>query len=319
MAHPDFQTEWWYYTGHLRAEDGRSYGFELTFFRVGIRRGAPSRSAWALRDVYFAHFTITDEARRRFLVADAINRGALGMAGAEAKRYRVWIDEWEASLEGETHHLRATHPEWSLDLKLRSAKPPVIHGRDGISRKAAGPGHASHYYSLTRLRGGGLLRLGKERLAVTGQAWMDHEWGSNQLTPEQVGWDWFSLQLDDGRELMLYLMRRRDGGVDPVSSGTLIEADGRSRHLPLDAFYTRASGEWRSRRTGGRYPSGWSVQVPDANLDLVVTPVLPDQEVVTSGGAGVTYWEGAVRVRGSQTGVGYVELTGYAPGSSPGL
>jgi predicted secreted hydrolase len=318
-AHPEYQTEWWYYTGHLRARDGRRYGFELTFFRVGVRRGVASRSAWALRDVYFAHFTLTDEPLRRFRVADAINRGALGMAGARLDRYRVWIDDWEARLEGGAHRIRASHPEWSLDLRLESAKPPVIHGVDGVSQKAAGPGRASHYYSLTRLRGSGQLRVGEERLAVSGQAWMDHEWGSNQLTEEQVGWDWFSLQLADGRELMLYLMRRRDGSVEPVSGGTLVAPDGRARHLPLSAFRVSATGEWRSSRTRGRYPSGWRVRVPDAGIDLTIAPVLPDQEVVTTGGAGVVYWEGAVRITGSDTGVGYVELTGYAPGSSPGV
>lgn len=316
-AHPNFQTEWWYYTGHLRAADGRRYGFELTFFRVGVRREVASCSAWSLRDVYFAHFTLTDEPGRRYRVADRISRGALGMAGARTDRYHVWINGWRAGLEGAAHRLRASHPEFALDLRLLSAKPPVIHGQDGIIRKAAGPGRASHYYSLTRLHGSGTLRLGEERLAVSAQAWMDHEWGSNQLTPEQVGWDWFSLQLEDGRELMLYLMRHRDGSVDPVSSGTLVGPDGRSGHLPLSAFRVTATGEWRSPRTGGRYPSGWRVQVPGARLDLRVRPVLSDQEVVTTGGAGVVYWEGAVRVSGTVAGVGYVELTGYTPASSP--
>jgi predicted secreted hydrolase len=318
-AHPEFQTEWWYYTGHLRARDGRRFGFELTFFRVGVRREVRSRSAWALHDVHFAHFALTDVGRRRFHVTDRINRGALGMSGALTERYRVWIDDWEASLDGERHALRASHPDWSLALSLRSTRPPVIHGVDGVSRKAEGPGRASHYYSLTRVMGGGTVRVGSEALAVTAQAWMDHEWGSNQLTPEQVGWDWFSLQLDDGRELMLYLLRRRDGSNEPVSSGTLVAADGRARHLPLDAFHVHATGEWRSPHTGGRYPAGWRVRIPGENLDVTVTPLMPDQEVIPTGGAGVVYWEGAVRVSGGATGVGYVELTGYALGSSPGF
>lgn len=322
-SHPQFQTEWWYYTGHLHAGGGRRYGFELTFFRVGVRRGPPSRSAWALKDVYFAHFAITDPSRRRFLVTERINRGALRMAGAEAARYRVWIDDWSATLDGKTHRLRATGPEGSLDLDLHSSKPPVIHGVGGISRKAAGEGRASHYYSLTRMQGSGTLRLGNERTSVTAQAWMDHEWGSNQLTADQIGWDWFSLQLDDGRELMLYLMRRRDGRVDPVSSGTLVAPEGSARHLRLPEFQVTAIGTWKSPRTGGRYPARWRIAVPAAKLDVTLEPVMADQELVTTGGAGIVYWEGAVRVSGgsgpsaSARGMGYVELTGYAPGASP--
>jgi predicted secreted hydrolase len=327
-AHPGFQTEWWYYTGHVRAPEGAVYGFELTFFRVGIRppsppvsggRGGESRSAWALHDVYFAHFALTDPARGRFRATDVISRGALDMAGARTDRYHVWIDDWLARLDGQTHELRADHPEWALDLRLRAAKPPVIHGFGGVSQKAAGRGRASHYYSLTRMQGSGRLRVGEKWLPVEALAWMDHEWGSNQLAPDQVGWDWFSIQLDDGRELMLYRMRRRDGSADPVSSGTLIEASGRARPLRLAEFRLAATEEWRSRRTGGRYPSGWQIQVPGAKLDLTLTPTLREQELVTRGSSGVAYWEGAVRVSGSANGVGYVELTGYAPGSSPGL
>jgi predicted secreted hydrolase len=318
-AHPEFRTEWWYYTGHLQSADGRRYGFELTFFRVGIRREARSRSAWALRDLYFAHFTVTDEDRRQFFVTDRINRGALGMAGARTDRYRVWIDTWQVELKGDEHHLRADNSDWAIDLRLRSAKPPVFHGENGVSQKALGRGKASHYYSLTRLVGTGFLRIGREKLPVRALAWMDHEFGSNQLTPEQVGWDWYSLQLDDGRELMFYVMRLRDGGVEPVSSGTAVAVDGRARHLRLSDFHVQATGQWRSPTTGGLYPAGWRIQVPSEKLDVTLQPTVPQQEVVTHGGAGVSYWEGSVRVTGSATGVGYVELTGYARGSSPGI
>jgi predicted secreted hydrolase len=311
--------EWWYYTGHLRTKAGARYGFELTFFRVGMRRMAASRSAWALRDLYFAHFTVTDEEGRRFFVADKINRGALGMAGARTDRCRVWIDTWQVELEDGVFRLHADHPEWAIDLRLRSAKPPVLQGVNGVSQKAPGRGRASHYYSLTRLTGAGSLRVGSEELPVEALAWMDHEFGSNQLTPEQVGWDWYSLQLDDGRELMLYVMRLRDGRVEQVSSGTAVAVDGRSRHLRLADFRIQATGRWRSPTTGGVYPAGWRIQVPSENLDVTVEPTVSQQEVVTRGGAGVSYWEGSVRVTGSATGVGYVELTGYARGSSPGI
>jgi predicted secreted hydrolase len=241
------------------------------------------------------------------------------MAGARTDRYRVWIDTWQVELTGDEHHLRADHSGWAIDLRLRSAKPSVFHGENGVSQKALGRGRASHYYSLTRLVGTGFLRVGREKLPVRALAWMDHEFGSNQLTPQQVGWDWYSLQLDDGRELMLYVMRLRDGGVEPVSSGTAVAVDGRARHLRLSDFHVQATDQWRSPTTGGLYPAGWRIQVLFEKLDVTLQPTVAQQEVVTRGGAGVSYWEGSVRVTGSATGVGYVELTGYARGSSPGI
>jgi predicted secreted hydrolase len=336
-SHPEYQTEWWYYTGHLRTRDGREYGFELTFFRVGIQRPKrPPRSAWALRDLYFAHFTITDVGRDRFHVAERVGRGALGMAGARTDRYEVWIDDWQAKLHHGRHHLVArrgsedgaqsaaegAREDIGIDLWLRSLKPPVIHGKDGIDQKSAGIGRSSHYYSLTRLRCEGSLFLNGRRLPVTGLAWMDHEFGSNQLSPEQAGWDWFSLQLDDGRELMLYQLRRRDGSIEPHSNGTLVEPDGTWKHLPLNGFRLESRSRWRSPKSGATYPSGWRVQVPAEALDLTVTPMTRDQELVTAGPPKVVYWEGSVRVEGTNrgrrvTGVGYVELTGYSPGGQP--
>jgi len=286
--HPAFHTEWWYYTGHLRAGEGRTFGFELTFFRFGIRPpGTASRSAWTLRNLYAAHFAVTDEARQRFFSADRASRGALGMAGAASDRYHVWIEDWSSSLQlfkrsnsgpsAGIHRLRAAAGGYRLELDLQSAKPPAIHGRNGVSQKAAGRGRASHYYSLTRLQGGGTLVTPEGRFPVEALAWMDHEFGSNQLAPDQVGWDWFSLQLDDGRDLMLYQLRRRDGRPEPFSSGTLVERDGRTHPLRLQDFHVTALAHWRSPKTGGLYPSRWRVQVPAAHLDLTLAPTLADQ------------------------------------------
>ncbi|MFN3649179.1 MAG: lipocalin-like domain-containing protein [Armatimonadota bacterium] len=323
-AHPEYQTEWWYYTGHLRQGD-RKLGYELTFFQVGIdpaRRS--SRSAWALHTLYFAHFALTDENGKRFHLAETIGRPALGMAGAATDRYHVWIDDWSARLvSDDTHHLRASGDGYSIDLRLTERKPPVVHGFNGVSQKAAGAGRASHYYSMTRLETSGTLTLGEERIPVTGVSWMDHEFGSNQLTEEQLGWDWFSLQLDNNRELMLYVLRRKDGSLEPYSSGTMVHADGTWKHLPLQAYRIDATGQWKSPRTGAVYPAGWRVEVPGEKLSLTVTPTVADQEVMTEGTAGVVYWEGSVEVAGQDqgrpvTGVGYVELTGYT-GPVPGI
>lgn len=316
-AHDAFRTEWWYYTGHLRTPRGEAFGFQVTFFRVGIAEARESPSRWAPRNLYLAHLALSDPARRRHRLAERVGREALGQAGALADRYRVWIGEWEAAAEGEAHRVRAAGEEFGLDLTLTPEKPPVVHGKDGISRKGAGEGHASHYYSLTRLGVAGTLTLEGRRAPVTGLAWMDHEFGSTELAPEQVGWDWFSVQLEDGTDLMLYLIRHRDGRPDPFSSGTLVAADGSARHLPLAAFAVKPLGRWKSPRSGGLYPMGWEVTVPEAGLRLTLTPFFPDQELDTAKSTRVIYWEGAVRVTGERSGQavrgqGYVEMTGYA-------
>lgn len=324
-AHPAFQTEWWYYTGHLQSR-GRSFGYELTFFSAGIdpaRKKSPS--AWALHTLYFAHFALTDEQGKRFRFYEQTSRPALGMAGARADRYRVWVHDWSAHLlqDGLTHRLRASAKDIGIELDLLPQKPPVIHGKEGVSRKSAGPGRASHYYSLTRLHTRGTLTLDGTRVPVTGLSWMDHEFGSSQLAPNQAGWDWFSIQLDGGRELMLYVLRLKDGGTEPHSSGTIVHADGTWKHLPLSAFSIRATGTWKSRKTGGVYPAGWTVRVPGEGLELSVVPTVADQELATEGAAGVRYWEGSCRVSGRDRGkpargAGYVELTGYT-GAAPGI
>jgi predicted secreted hydrolase len=323
-SHPEFRTEWWYYTGHLRGR-GRSFGYELTFFRVGLdRERESSRSAWAPHTVFFAHLALTDEDRRSFRFRERISRPALGMAGADTARYRVWIDDWSAALldDGRTHRLAARDGDLALGLDLTPLKPPVIHGKDGVSQKSAMPGYASHYYSFTRLDTRGFVRVGRESLAVTGLSWMDHEFASRGLAPGHVGWDWFSVQLDDGRELMLYQLRFTNGGIEPLSSGTLVARDGSSRHLSRDEFIVGNMGKWTSRASGATYPRGWRVRVPSESLDLTLTPAVDDQELVARETGGIVYWEGSVRITGtargrSATGVGYVEMTGYA-GAVPG-
>lgn len=321
-THDDFRTEWWYYTGHLTAGNGRRFGYQVTFFRRGIEseRVGANRSQWAIRQLYLAHVAVTDLDQKRFRYAEKISRAGLGKAGADAGRLRVWIDRWsaEASASPHEHHrLLAEGDGFALDLTVTPEKPPVVHGERGVSRKGNAPAQASHYYSFPRLATAGTLTVDGERLAVQGASWMDHEFGSGDLGAEITGWDWFSIQLDNRTELMLYRLRRSDGTVAAVSSGTVILPDGRTQHLSSAAVQVEAYEYWASPASGGRYPSRWRVAVPALALSLDVRPLLPDQELVTSHSTQVTYWEGAVEVLGELrgdpvSGQGYVELTGYA-------
>lgn len=320
-SHPGYAVEWWYYTGHL-ASGARRFGYELTFFRVATVPPAGRQrevSAWRARDVLFAHLALTDETGRRFRHEERVSRPALGMAGADTGRYRVWIGDWSAMLaaDGRTHRLEARAVEFSIALDLVPTKPPAVHGEGGVSRKTAGEGNSSHYYSLTRLETRGTLVVAGDTLAVTGRSWMDHEYGSGRLADTHAGWDWFGVQLDDGRELMLYRLRLEDGSPEPLSAGTVIERDGRTRHLRLADFEISATGRWRSPGTGGEYPSGWRVNIPGEGLELTLEPTLRDQELTAQAMGGIAYWEGSCRVRGrgrggSVSGRAYVELTGYA-------
>ena len=316
--HPDFRTEWWYYTGNLETADGRHFGFQLTFFRTALAppgAAAPRASAWAARQLYLAHFALTDTAGRRFHAWSRMGREALGLAGAQASPFRVWVDDWSAESEsagGLTVRLRAAETAAAIDLVLRSEKPLVLQGEHGLSRKGPEPGNASYYYSLSRMSARGTVRAGGEPIAVSGLAWMDREWSTSALGPGLVGWDWVALQLDDGRDLMVYRLRRRDGTADPRSAGAVIAADGAARPLGPEDAALAPLGHWTSPRSGVRYPSRWRLAVPAAGLDLQITPRLPDQELLV----GTRYWEGAVRVEGTAAGRpvagrGYVELVGY--------
>jgi predicted secreted hydrolase len=316
-AHPDFKTEWWYYSGHLRSQDGETFGYQLTFFRAALGQPDPqARSAWRGNTVYFAHLALSDAARRTFRFWDKAGRGALGLSGADAGRLKVWIDDWQAEQEGDPQHLQARAAGVGLDLHLTPLKPPVLHGEQGFSRKAAGSQAASYYYSLPRLETRGQLTLGDRELAVTGLSWMDHEFFTSAMAPDLVGWDWFALQLSDGWDLMLYRLRQRDGAVDPASAGTLIDPQGQARPLTHQDFQVQPGGSWKSPHTGAVYPAGWEVDLPGTGYQLTLTPTLPDQEI-RAGAPQVTYWEGEVKVQGRKngtpiTGQGFVELTGYA-------
>ncbi len=319
--HPEFRHEWWYYTGNLRARDGRAFGFQLTFFRNALRPGASSvESDWATNQAFMAHFALTDVVAGRFFAFERFDRGAVGLAGARAEPFQVHVSDWvvesvwdhEAGRPVPPVRLRAAQDGVVLDLVLESAKPPVLQGDEGLSQKGPEPGNASYYYSLTRLAARGAVAVQDEPVEVEGWAWLDREWGTSALGPELEGWDWFSIQLDDLTELMVYRLRRHDGETDPLSRGSFVHADGTTVGLGADDLVLVATGRWRSPR-GGTYPSAWLLQVPRLDLELRVQPVLADQEVDLS----FRYWEGAVTVTGRRgaepvAGHGYVELTGYA-------
>jgi predicted secreted hydrolase len=316
-SHDEFRTEWWYYTGHLQTGDGREYGYQVTFFRSGLAEARANPSRWAAKNLYLAHFAISDFSRRTFRYFERINRAGLGQAGAGQKEFRVWVGDWEVAGTGSTQRLKAKDGGFGVDLALVSLKPPVIHGADGVSQKGEGRGHASHYYSLTRLKTEGALTIHGQVAPVSGLSWMDHEFGSTQLAPDQVGWDWFSLQLEDGTELMLYLIRKADGRPDPYSAGTWVGADGRPLRLGLSDFSVDVLDRWKSPRGKAVYPMKWRLRVPRLGLELTVTPAFPDQELDTAKSTRVIYWEGAVSAEGTihgrpATARGYVEMTGYA-------
>lgn len=311
--HPGFRNEWWYVTGNVFDEDGRRYGFELTLFRVALRPDSPAmRDDWQVEQVYFGHVAVTDADGRRFFAHEKMARGAAGLAGSTTTPPRVWIEDWEMRFDGRRWRISAGTAEFGFTLDLDPVKPAVLNGDRGLSQKSSAAGNASYYYSLPRLSVNGRLRLGDRRIDASGSAWMDREWSTSALAADQDGWDWFALQLDDNTELMFYQLRRTDGSVDPLSAGTLIDTSGEARKVAQDELEIRVTNHWDSPR-GGRYPAGWTLEIPGEALTLDVTPVIPDQEL----SAIVRYWEGAVDVRGRRagkpvSGFGYVELTGYA-------
>jgi predicted secreted hydrolase len=337
--HPDFRQEWWYVTGNLDSAAGERFGFELTVFRFALAPAAPRPavvssgpstrgSAWRTRQIYLGHFAIADVARRRFRFAVKLSRGALGLAGADADPFEVWVGNWRIG-EPASHPaaalgsraadsdwtLQASEPGYALALAARPLMPPVLNGEHGWSRKSGEPGDATYYYSVPRIAVRGTLVRDGRPLQVHGLAWLDREWGSGRLGPQEVGWGWFGLQLDDGSCLMFYALRDRGGAEDPFSAGTWVDAHGGTHPLTRHDLRIEVLDHWTDAG-GVRYPARWRLLAPALHLDLLVHPVLADQELLTS----PRYWEGAVDVTGRRAGRavggrGYVELVGYAGAS----
>ncbi len=318
--HPDYQTEWWYYTGNVKSTDGRRFGFELTFFRQGVNRDGTKKGSWDAHDLYLAHLALSDLDGGHFYHTERTNRAGPGIAGVSASESRIWNGNWQIQWNGDQQTLQAIDPRFKLEFTLKSEKPPVIQGENGVSQKSAGVGHASHYVSLTRLATTGTITLGGKPTQVSGLAWMDHEFFTHQLERDQIGWDWFSVQLADNTELMLYRIRRQDGSVDPFSAATFVDASGKSTHLRASDFSLQPAGAtWTTSVTKATYPIQWKIAVPKLGLDLEVRTPLQSQEL-TGDPSGETltpsYWEGAVTYEGTRAGAkirgsGYLEMTGY--------
>jgi predicted secreted hydrolase len=315
--HPDYQTEWWYYTGNLDTTEERHFGYQLTFFRRAVlptNQRSERTSNWATDQVYFAHFTLTDVEGDRFYHFERFSRGAANLAGAQAIPYQVWLEEWEVKeIKPGTYELSAQQEGISLTLTMEDQKGPVLQGDQGYSQKGADPGNASYYYSQTRLHSTGTIQIGEKRHFVEGLSWKDHEFSTSALSPDQVGWDWFSIQLDNQTEIMLFHIRREDGSIDPYASGTIVHPDGTSTRLSIEDFTITALDTWKSPHSEAVYPAKWQIEIPGEKLTITLTPYLDDQELLTS----VIYWEGAVSIIGEMDGNtvignGYVELTGYA-------
>ena len=307
----DFRIQWWYFTGHLFDQTGREFGYELTFFIVNVQK-KEYVSQFGVNTVYISHFALTDTSGKTFHFSDNADPGAYGFAGAKDDRLNVWIDN--NVLEGTIGkmHVKASDEYKSIDLVLAPAKPFILNGENGYLRKSEeSPLIASLYFSCPRLTTEGNIRIGARVFRVKGESWFDREIASRGLSNNQAGWDWFSIQLDDKKEIMLYLCRNKDGTTDPYSSGTVIYPDGKYRHVSRDDFSVTVLAHYKSKKTGARYPSKWGITVPSENLTLTLTPLLEDQEVLAYRSTGNYYWEGTCKVQGSATGRAYVEMTGY--------
>ena len=323
-AHPEYKTEWWYYTGNLSASDGKQYGYQLTFFRSALTTDDVSteppveRSTLASNQMYMAHFAVSDIERKKFRSFERYSRGAAGLAGATGKpHYQVWLEDWSATEQPDgTVRLKVAdnqlNPTLSMDLKLRQTVPPILHGNRGLSQKGSELGNANHYYSLVGLQSTGTVKISRQSVEVKGVSWMDHEFGTSALSDGIVGWDWFSIQLENGTILMLARLRYQDGSDWPSFEGTLAEIGQTPVKIQRADFNIKETASWKSPKTGSIYPSGWIIQLDRFGLMLKILPLLKDQEL----NGNFTYWEGAVRVEGTfrhqtTSGVGYVELTGY--------
>jgi predicted secreted hydrolase len=313
--HNTFRTEWWYFTGNLQNPYGQKFGYELTFFRFALSPNQlVSKSAWRDNQLYMAHLTVTDVAQQKFYVSERFSRAGNGLAGAASNNFHVWLQDWSVTAQdtGFPLHLKAQSENFSIDLLLKTDQEPILQGNQGLSQKSPEPGNASYYYSYPLLLTEGNININDQHFSVIGSSWMDREWSTSSLSEQQSGWDWFALQLNDNSKIMFYRLRRKDGQLDPNSSGSAILADNSKQTLANQDVQIKVTEEWTSPHSKVTYPSGWQLSIPSQQLELDIKPLLKDQELNVS----YRYWEGAVSMIGTKQGkpikgVGYVELAGY--------
>lgn len=316
-AHPDFKTEWWYFVGHLNSDKGQTFGFEMTFFRVGLAPEIQSKSNWRHHSLYLTHAALTADDDKEFYYDERVSRGAFNEAGAEQNKLHVYNGDWFALMEDNIIRMQSKTDDFAFNLELHPAKKLVLHGENGFSRKGPEHGEASYYFSFTRLQGGGTLSYKGQDLVITqATAWMDHEVTSQELPDGIQGWDWFAIQLDNNEEIMVYQLRQSDGNKSPFSKGSYVNNEGRAENLKHDQFEMRSIDSWQSKKTGITYPSGWYISIPHLDYEFKVIPTVKQQELMTEESTGVNYWEGRSRVEAAKSGrpvkgQAYVELTGY--------
>ncbi len=308
--HNSFQTEWWYFTGNLNSADGRVFGYQLTFFRRALGKSKASKSKWRTNQLYMAHLAISDIKKGKFYTYERFSRSSLELSGARAVPFKVWLEDWEVTeVKGGDWVLKARHQKNEIHLTLTRLKPMIFNGHDGLSQKGPEKGDASFYYSNSRIWTKGFISIADETFSVSGYSWLDREWSTSALSRNQTGWDWFSIQLDDWREIMFYQIRLKDGGLSEFSSGSYIDKVGHRSHLRKSDVKIAVIDYWRSPVTNKKYPSAWNVRLPAQKLEFYVEPLMKNQEHYHS----FSYWEGAVQVSGNGiSGKGYVELTGYS-------
>ena len=309
--HPGYQYEWWYFTGNLDSADGERLGYQFTLFHFASPPGETLDSAWTTNATWMAHLALSDGREQRFFQSERFARSALGLAGADQDRW--WLRDWEVTRDGDSWHLSAAREDFALDLHLVPERPLILQGDGGYSRKGPEPGNASRYYSATRLATSGQVRIGDETLPVEGLSWLDREWGSNALGEDQVGWDWFALHLDDGRDVMLARIRDTDGSTSKWSYGQLVFPDGSHRPLAYGEYEARVE-RWWTDANGAQWPLDWHIEIPSADLDIDTRAAFDHQHWQGS----VDYWEGMIdvidRASGEPLGRGYLELSGYGEG-----
>jgi predicted secreted hydrolase len=322
--HENHRTEWWYYTGNLEDEDGRAFGFQFTIFRSrleapGLHAPPEKPSPWRSEQIYIVHAAVTDITGEAFYHAEETARGSAGLAGAlvDSTGAQVFIGNAQAHIQEDRHSLKVAFKDFSYDLNLKPQKPIIAHGDGGYSLKGIKPQSASCYYSITRFAVQGEIRIKGRRHKVRGQAWWDREYASEILEEDVAGWDWFALQLSDGSDFKCFFMRKKEGGFSTASSGTFVDANGEVLLLKHSDMSVEDLGFWESAANGARYPILRRLRVPKLGLDLLVRSRLEDQEMRNTEDTGIAYYEGSVSVEGTRgkrsvTGLGYLEMTGYA-------